>query len=50
MKSKSFINVAVRHDTHKKLTLMKISGKAKNMDSIIKILIKVYNQYQKEVN
>ena len=48
MESKSYINIAVRLDTHKRLTLMKISGKARNIDEIIRQLIKAYNKTKME--
>ena len=47
---KIYRSVGVRYDTHDKLMKIKIKTKAKSVDLAIKQLIKLYNQYQKEVN
>ena len=47
---KIYRSVGVRYDTHDKLMKIKIKTKARSVDLAINQLIKLYNQYQKEVN
>ena len=41
---KNYINIAVRLDTHKKLTFFKVQHKEKNLDNIIRRALELFGK------